>query len=512
MKFIGPICLFITLSFLSFSNDDDKRNDDDVSPVVPDSLLKDSTALQLIADNPFLETIDSLWTNRFYASFDYVNDTVELNTFGYDKDEVPMFSDSIMNLRMAHLDSLSPISLKYDSEIKRFINLYAVKRRELTSRMMGLSQMYYPMFEEYLDRYNLPLELKHLAIVESALNPRAKSRVGATGLWQFMYTTGKIYDLKVTSYTDDRMDPIKSTIAACEYFTFLYKMFGDWNLVLAAYNSGPGNVNKAIRRSGGKRDYWSIRPWLPRETRGYVPAFIAVNYLMNYTSEHNIYPKVAPVTYAMTDTVHVTDVVTFSQITKVLDVDVEILRFLNPTYKRDIIPFIESSDQNYVLRLPADKIGDFVMNDSLVYDYKVEDPVEELVVEERIVHIVRRGEYLGAIAAKYNCRVSDIRSWNGLRSNSIYPGQKLVVFSSQATANKYNAKSQTASNNNSNSSITASSSENDYIYHTIKTGDTLWDIARKYEGSSVDEIRRLNNIGNAYRLKPGTKIKVTKTS
>ena len=512
MKFFGPLFLLLTISLLGLSNDDKKPVDDDVSPIIPDSLLNDSAAIQLIADNPFLENIDSLWTNHFYASFDYVNDSNELNTYGYAWNEVPMFSDSIMNLRMAHLDSLSPISFKYDDEIKKFINLYAVNRRELTSRMMGLSQMYYPLFEEYLDKYNLPLELKHLAVVESALNPRAKSRVGATGLWQFMYATGKIYDLNVTSYTDDRMDPIKSTIAACEYFTFLYKMFGDWNLVLAAYNSGPGNVNKAIRRSGGKRDYWSIRPWLPRETRGYVPAFIAVNYLMNYTSEHNIYPKVAPISYAMTDTIHVTDVVTFSQIAEVLDIDVELVKFLNPTYKKGIIPFIESSDQKFVLRLPADKIGDFLMNDCLVYEHKVEEAEEELVVEERIVHTVRRGEYLGAIAARYNCRVSDIRSWNGLRSNSIYPGQKLVVFSSQAAADKHQAKTQTASTNNSNSSTTTSSSENGYIYHTIKSGDTLWDIARKYEGSSVDEIRRLNNIGNAYRLKPGTKIKVAKAS
>lgn len=508
MKFSALISVLLITPVLAFSNQNPV--DDGTSPIIPDSLKNDSLVEQLMADNPFLATIDSLWVNSFYASFDYVNDSSILNTYNYDWDSVPDFSDSVYQTRMAHLDSLTPISLKYDEEIGKFIKLYAMKRRDLSARMLGLSQMYYPMFEEQLDKYDLPLELKHLAVVESALNPRAKSRVGATGLWQFMYATGKIYDLKVTSYTDDRMDPLQSTIAACEYFTFLYSMFGDWNLVLAAYNSGPGNVNKAIRRSGGKRSYWAIRPFLPRETRGYVPAFIAVNYLMNYSSEHNIYPKVAPITYAQTDTVHVTDVVNFSQIAEVLDIDMEILRFLNPTYKRDIIPFIESSETKFVLRLPTEKIGDFIYNDCLVYEHKVEEAEEDVVVEERIVHTVRRGEYLGAIASRYNCGVSDIRTWNGIRGNSIYPGQKLVIFSSQEAASKHQTTqvaSSTPSNTNSNSS-----SENGYIYHTIRSGDTLWDIARKYDGSSVDEIRKLNNIGNAYRLKPGTKIKVAKSS
>lgn len=482
----------------------DNGNDNGVVPIKADSIAVTDTIVseEFLEDNPFLASIDSMWTNRFYASFDYENDSVTLNTFNYAWDSIPVFSDSVYTARMAALDSLTPISLKYDDQIKRFIQLYTVKRRELSARMLGLSQMYYPLFEEHLDKYDLPLELKHLAVVESALNPRAKSWVGATGLWQFMYATGRIYDLKVTSYTDDRMDPIKATQAACEYFEFLYGMFGDWNLVLAAYNSGPGNVNKAIRRSGGHKNYWVIRPFLPRETRGYVPAFIAVNYLMAYSSEHNIYPKVAPISFAQTDTVHVRDVVTFSQISEVLEIDMELLQFLNPTYKRNIVPFIESDKQDFVLRLPSDKIGDFINNDSLIYHKEVEDAEEQLIIEERIVHHVRRGEYLGAIANKYHCRVTDIRSWNGLRGNSIYPGQRLIIYSSQTAASKHQAVA------SSKSSTPKKSDDGNYIYHTIQSGDTLWDIARKYQGNSVSEIKRINNIGSAYRLKPGATIKV----
>jgi membrane-bound lytic murein transglycosylase D len=340
------------------------------------------------------------------------------------------------------------------------------------------------------------------------LKPRARSRVGATGLWKFMYATGKIYDLNVTSYTDDRMDPLKSTIAACQYFEFLYGMFGDWNLVLAAYNSGPGNVNKAIRRSGGQRSYWAIRKNLPRETRGYVPAFIAVNYVMNYASEHNIYPLESPITFAETDTIHVSDVVTLSQISEMLEIDMELLTFLNPTYKRNIIPFIESSTQEFVLRLPTNKIGDFINNEHLVYEYKLEKEEEETITQERLVHIVRRGEFLGSIANRYNCRVSDLKSWNSMNGTSIYPGQKLVVFGSQEAANKHQAVAVAKKAPKTN----PTSSDNNYIYHTIQSGDTLWDIARKYNGSSVDKIREMNRIGNAYRLKPGTKIKVATSS
>jgi membrane-bound lytic murein transglycosylase D len=243
-----------------------------------------------------------------------------------------------------------------------------MRKRGLTERVMGLAQIYFPMFEEHLDRFNMPLELKYLAIVESALNPVAKSRVGATGLWQFMYGTGKAYNLKVTSLVDDRRDPLKSTIAACEHMNDLYRMYGDWLLVLAAYNSGAGNVNKAIRRSGGKMDFWQIRPFLPLETRGYVPAFIAVNYVMSYAAEHNLRPVQPLFHHFEIDTVIVKDVLTFSQISNMLNIPVEEIEFLNPAYKSRIIP--ATRDNTYVLRLQKKNIAGYVINEAQLYAYR----------------------------------------------------------------------------------------------------------------------------------------------
>src|SRR5690606_35823122 len=249
---------------------------------------------------------------------------------------LPLY-DSILEARLKTINDATPIEMEYNQYVKAFINLYVNKKRDLSSIVLGIAPRYFPMFEEVLDRYNMPLELKYLAIVESALNPSAQSWVGAKGLWQFMYRTGKMYDLQVTSFYDERMDPYKSTVAACNYMMDLYKMYDDWNLVLAAYNSGPGNVNRAIRRSGGFKDYWKIRPFLPRETRGYVPAFIAVNYMMNYAEEHHIYPKMAPLTNTLVDTVHIKRSMSFTQISNYIDISEELLAELNPMYKLKFI-------------------------------------------------------------------------------------------------------------------------------------------------------------------------------
>ena len=300
-------------------------------------------------------------------------------------------------------------------------------------RMLTASQFYFPMFEQELDSYNIPLEIKYLAIVESALNPRARSRVGATGLWQFMYSTGKMYKLDVSSYVDERRDPIASTKAACAYLSRLYDIFGDWDLALAAYNSGPGNVNKAIRRSGGYKNYWNIRRNLPRETAGYVPAFLATMYLFEYAEEHGLKIRKAERPYFETDTIHVKSLITFDQISELVGVGVKELEVLNPSYKLNIIPYVKG--KNYALRLPKEAMGKFVNNETAIYAHvteelkKKEKPLPQLVkADNRIRYKVRSGDYLGKIAERYGVGVSQIKRWNGLRSNNLRIGQRLTIF------------------------------------------------------------------------------------
>ena len=286
----------------------------------------DSIVYTIAPDDAVLLMIDSVLNDKFYSCFRYcegTEDTLLVSAF-------QELSDSILKDRMRVLNEATPFDLTYNSYTKAFINLYINKRRSLSSSVLGRAPLYYPMIEEVFDRFEIPLELKHLAIVESALNPSARSRVGAQGLWQFMYRTGKMYALNVTSYIDDRMNPYKATVAAASYMKDLYKMYGDWNLVLAAYNSGPGNVNKAIRRSGGHKDYWKIRPFLPRETRGYVPAFIAVNYMMNHANDHKIYASNTLLYIEAVDTIEIRNAFSFKQLADYLKCLKRKLNFTTP--------------------------------------------------------------------------------------------------------------------------------------------------------------------------------------
>lgn len=474
---------------------------------------QDTAGPAILPDDPILAAMDALWTEERLNWQAFNADSVCLNVHGFRWDSIPLYDADAVAEKLAALNAQTPFDLQYNRTVEAFIKLYTEQRRDVTSRVLGLAALYYPLFEEKLDRFDIPLELKHLAVVESALNPSARSRVGATGLWQFMYPTGKMYGLQVNTYTDDRRDPIKSTVAACRYMLFLYGMYEDWNLVLAAYNAGPGNVNKAIRRSGGKRDYWEVRPYLPRETRGYVPAFIAVNYVMNYASDHNIYPAMPTFLFAETDTVHICRETTFNQIAAVTDVSVAALEVLNPSLKRNIVP--EKADCVPVY-LPVPAVGKFLTNvDSL---YTIPETGPQLVsgkIYEDIteVHVVRSGEVLGVIAQRYGVSLSALREWNNIRGNRIYPGQRLEI---RKTVTRTPGTA-TASGNEKKKPVPETKpatgvNPNEARTHTVQRGDTLWDIARMYPGVSANDIMNHNSGLRSKALKPGQQLVIPPAS
>ena len=474
---------------------------------------KDSSAI-IFSDDPIASMLDSL-SRLIY--FDKSTLEITPNKYNFPLDSVPNYSDSVYAMRLAKLDAESPFDLVYNNAVRSYIELYAVRKRAMVSRMLGMSKMYFPMIEEILDRKKNPLELKYLAIVESALNPTARSRAGAMGMWQFMYGTGKMMGLKTTSYLDERCDPIKSTEAACEYIQFLYDMFGDWQMVLAAYNGGPGTVSKAIRRSGGKTTYWEIRPYLPRETQGYVPAFIAVNYVMTHWEEHNMYPAVPKITYADIDTVNVKQELSFQQIAKVLSMSVDEIRYLNPCYKRGTIP--HSNDICYSLCLPTEKIGSFIANESEIYEYAKKDSVMQALAVQEIakIHSVRKGETISKVAKRYGCTPEDIKAWNRLKSAKLHSGQKLTVYipvkgNSVTASAKTNAPADTSSVSKVKSVASADTtktslpSNSKFRYVTVQKGDSLWSISQE-NNVSVEQIKNWNNLEGG-KIMPGQKIKI----
>ena len=551
-------------------------------------------ANKIVDESVTIGMLDSLTSIPYFQDYYFNTDTALLNVYNFPMGLVPVYSDSVYKARIEKLDEETPLDLTYNETVKSFIELYSIRKRQLTSKILGLKEIYFPMIEEYLDKYNIPLEMKYLAVIESALNPVASSRAGAKGLWQFMYYTGKLYGLKVTSLIDDRFDPYLATDAACRHMRDLYAMFGDWNLVMAAYNSGAGNVNKAIRRAGGVKDYWAIWPFLPKETRGYVPAFIAVNYVMNYACEHNLYPLDPGILYGGIDTVWVNQPLAFDQISEFLNMSMEEIEFLNPIFKSGIIPAYNG--KTYSLRLPKDQALKFAEYEQSIYDYKTRSGLEKekLVAEikkatDRQFYTVRSGESLGSIARKYNVSVKQLQQWNDIKGTMIHPGQQIVVLPSsnysynsssakpepppkQATASKKtspvtadppsNSAPASASaefhyvksgenlamiaeqhgcsvenikawNNLSNNMIypnqklkvsgdsslalvtdpkpasAGKSTETKCVYYTVKKGDTLWDIAQQYKGVTIDDIKKWNNLGNS-KLQVGQKLKISK--
>jgi membrane-bound lytic murein transglycosylase D len=499
--------LFLLIPFISFAQESAEVSI--IEETAPKLSYLDSLKASFV-NHSTSTCIDNRWMEELSNQELYEDMFSDVSKLDIDETVNYEMSTEVLIKRLKKMDDKSPFNIEYNASLENVIKSFLKNRKPSFERLMAISEYYFPMFEEHLAKYDVPLEIKYLAIVESALNPRAKSRVGASGLWQFMYPTGKQFNLEVNSYVDERFDPLKATEAACQYLSSLYKIFGDWSLVLASYNAGPGNVSKAIRRSGGSQNYWNIRKNLPRETANYVPAFLATMYIYEYKKELGIIPKKAQITYFETDTIRVKREMSFKQVSELFDIPQEQVEFLNPIYKLNIIPYNE--DKPHYLRLPKDKIGLFVSNEEAVYAYidyvknggeKTEEAAvvaEETKPEETKVvvyeetktkskiayHSVRRGESLGLIAQKYDVTVTELKRWNNLKSSTINAGKKLKVYSTKEENYKPSKSSQSV--------------------YTVRSGDSLYTIAKKFPGVSAEDLKKWNGIsGN--NIRPGMKLK-----
>ena len=394
-----------------------------LTAVLVSGLLGAQTA-DSTSTNVELSVVESAWLEWCQATACASNDTALWNIRDFVKGETPLLDTATIQMRMHVLDAASPMDLSWNPIAHSRIAFYAAKRPIHLGRMLGRAPLYFPLFEEALDRHDLPLELKYLAVVESGLNPKARSHAGARGLWQFMYATARGQGLRIDSYIDERRDPVRSSEAACVFLKKLYNQYGDWYLALAAYNAGPGNVNKAIRRSGGKKNFWEIRYFLPRETRNYVPAFMAVVYLMEYHAEHNIFPAELFTPYAALDTVEVNTVLRFDQIAAHLNMDVESLSQLNPMFRLDIIP---GPPEKWPLVLPQNLIPSFLAYQKDMILHEPERTPKIVFVPEPVIYRVKSGDVLGGIASSYGVSVKQLKEWNGLKGTMIRVGQKLKI-------------------------------------------------------------------------------------
>ncbi len=505
----------------SISHDDTVRSE---QLFIEQQLMRDydSLLMSFYVQKSLEDTVCSVGDTLFVSetAMDTTNIVVDLN-------------DSTIMRQMSEMQVLFDVS--YNHIVKAYIKVYSEKKRELTETVMGLSEYYFPFFESQLDAANLPLELKYLAVIESALNPRAVSRAGATGLWQFMYATGRYMGLEINSFVDDRRDVTQSTKAAIKYLKQLYSIYGDWTLALAAYNCGPGNVNKAIRRSGGRTNYWEIYYRLPRETRNYVPGFIAAMYVMEHAEDYNLTPKKINMP-TLTDTIVIHKQLHLEQVSKVLNIPLSQLRDLNPQYRRDIIP--ATTSKKYPLRLPYEYAPRFIDNQDSIFKYNdtiyfnpnilVAAPVSSSYNgappsknHKALYYTVAYGDNLGYISNWFDVRLSDLRDWNNIYKNRIRAGQRLLIYVPSSKYSYYDefnkldfaAKQKRKgivvnTDKTTEKADTQSDTSGKYLYYTLKKGDTLWEIAKKYEGVTDRDLLRINGLTDGKSLKPGQQIKI----
>ena len=499
---------------------------------IPEQADEGGLAIEgLLPEDYTLDVTDSLLSLWYVHKSMLKGDTVSFNM-----DSVHFRSsvtDKEYLQRLADMNSF--ITLPFNETVRNYIILYSEKMPTKMSSMLALSQYYFPIFEEIFDRYGLPKELKYMAVIESAFNPVAVSRAGAKGMWQFMYNTAKMYGLTINSFVDERLDPVKSADAAARYMRDAYRIFGDWNLAISSYNCGSGNVNKAMRRSGS-REFWPVYNYLPRETRGYVPAFVGAMYAFTYYREHGLVPETDSMPVQV-DTFHIRRMLHFQQVSALTGVSVEMLKKLNPQYVHDIVP--GTAKEEYVLRLPYQYTSKFIENEDSVYAYNAKEyfspaTLQNIAVSgsassQRIAYKVKSGDYLGRIASRYHVTVKQIMEWNHLRNTNLRVGQVLYNYgkfhgpvaqssgasskSSAASSSKGSASSDGATRASSKGSAATpppadSAAEGTYTVYVVKSGDSLYRISQDYPGVSADDIMKFNGIGTDIR--PGMKLKIPK--
>jgi len=446
--------------------------------------------------------VDSLWLKELSNLDIFNNLSDDIQNINMDVQVDYELPTELLKARLQEMDEKSPFHIEYNQGLENIIKSFLKNRKRSFERLMAVSEYYFPLFEEAFDKQNVPLEIKYLAVVESALNPKAVSRVGATGLWQFMYQTGKQYGLKIDSYVDERSDPLKASEAAAQYMKNMYAIFGDWDLVLASYNSGPGNVAKAIRRSGGQQNYWNIRKNLPKETQGYLPAFLATMYIYEYHKEHGIKPERAPIKQFATDTVMIKRQMSFKQISELIDIPVAQLQILNPSYKLNIVPAYK--DQTHFLRLPQDKMAVFTSNESKIYAYVDREAnlrerpfqiVRPIVSQDSVntfqrlaqakvrYYRVKRGDNLSTIAQKYDVAVDDLKKWNNIKGNKVAYGKNLKINGVEAEEKSSAIAKVEIDKKGIQKDSLASSTASFYV---VQKGDNLSNIAKKFNVTVAD--------------------------